>query len=78
MSETRALTADHHEPGMYEIRLKGYLDSRWADKFANMAFTHKTDGTTILSGPVADQAELYGLLRKVRDLGLTLISINRN
>jgi hypothetical protein len=76
MSETRALTEDHHEPGMYEIRLKGHLDARWADKFAGMIFTHKTDGTTILSGPVADQAELHGLLRKVRDLGLTLISIN--
>ena len=61
---------------MYEIRLKGHLDTRWADRFEGMSFTHKTDGTTILSGPVADQAELHGLLRKVRDLGLTLISIN--
>ena len=77
MSETRALTEDHHEPGMYEIRLKGHLDARWADRFEGMSFTHKTDGTTILSGPVADQAELHGLLRKVRDLGLSLISINQ-
>ena len=68
-------TEDHHKPGMYEIRLKGHLDARWADRFEGMSFTHKTDGTTILSGPVADQAELHGLLRKVRDLGLTLVSV---
>src|SRR4051794_41077585 len=77
MSETRTLTEDHHEPEMYEIRLKGHLDARWADRFEGMSFTHKTDGTTILFGPVADQAELHGLLRKVRDLGLSLISINQ-
>ena len=77
MSETRALTEDHHEPGMYEIRLKGHLDARWVDRFEGMSFTHKTDGTTIFSGPVADQAELHGLLRKVRDLSLSLISINQ-
>ena len=65
------------KPEMYEIRLKGHLDVRWADRFEGMSFTHKTDGTTILSGPVADQAELHGLLRKVRDLGLSLISINQ-
>ena len=76
MSETHVSTEDHHKPEMYEIRLKGHLDARWADRFEGMSFTHKTDGTTILSGPVADQAELHGLLRKVRDLGLTLVSIN--
>ena len=75
MSETQESMEDHHKPGMYEIRLKGHLDARWADRFEGMSFTHKTDGTTILSGPVADQAELHGLLRKVRDLGLTLVSV---
>ena len=75
MSETHVSTEDHHEPGRYEIRLKGHLDVRWADRFAGMSFTHKTDGTTILSGPVVDQAALYGLLRKVRDLGLPLLSV---
>ena len=75
MSETHVATADHHEPGRYEIRLKGHLDARWADRFAGLSFTHASDGTTILSGPVVDQAALYGLLRKVRDLGLPLLSV---
>ena len=75
MSETRALTEDHHEPGMYEIRLKGHLDARWTDRFEGMSFTHESDGTTILSGLVVDQAALHGLLRKVRDLSLPLISV---
>jgi hypothetical protein len=75
MSETHVSTEGHHEPGLYEIRLKGHLDDRWADQFENMSFTHESDGTTILSGPVVDQAALYGLLRKVRDLGLRLVSV---
>jgi hypothetical protein len=75
MSATHPSTEDHHEPGQYEIRLKGYLDTRWADKFAGLSFTHAGDGTTILSGPVVDQAALYGLLRQVRDLGLPLLSV---
>jgi hypothetical protein len=77
MSEPYASTEDHHEPGCYEIRLKGHLDARWMDWFENMSFTHASDGTTILSGPVVDQAALYGLLRKVRDLGLPLIAVNQ-
>jgi hypothetical protein len=64
-----------HERGQYEIRLKGYLDTRWADQFENMSFTHASDGTTILAGPLVDQAALYGVLRKVRDLGLPLLSV---
>ena len=75
MSETHASTEDHHEPGCYEIRLKGHLDTRWADQFEHMSFTYASDGTTILAGPVVDQAALYGLLRKVRDLGLPLVSV---
>ena len=77
MSETRASTQDHEEPERYEIRLKGYLDDRWVDRFEGLNFTHESDGTTILCGPVVDQAELHGLLRKVRDLGMTLISVMR-
>jgi hypothetical protein len=77
MSEPHLATEDHHKPGRYEIRLKGHLDARWADQFENMSFTHASDGTTILSGPVVDQAALYGLLRKVRDLGLPLIAVNQ-
>jgi hypothetical protein len=75
MSATHPSTEDHHEPGQYEIRLKGHLDTRWADQFAGLSFTHASDGTTILAGPVVDQAALYGLLRNVRDLGLPLVAV---
>ena len=77
MSTPHASTEDHHKPGLYEIRLKGHLDARWADQFENMSFTHTSDGTTILTGPLVDQAALYGVLRKVRDLGLLLVSVNQ-
>ena len=77
MSEPQASTEHHHEPGQYEIRVKGHLDARWADQFEHMSFTHASDGTTILTGPVVDQAALYGLIRKVRDLGLPLLAINQ-
>ena len=75
MSEIHVSTEEYHEPGRYEIRLKGHLDNRWADQFENMSFTHASNGTTILAGPLVDQAALYGLLRKVRDLGLPLLSV---
>ena len=74
MSET---SAGHHDsPGRYEIRLKGHLGGRWAAWFDGLALTHGSDGTTIIYGPVADQAALYGLLQKARDLGLPLLSVN--
>ena len=76
MSATHTSTEDQHEPGRYEIRLKGHLDARWADRFEGLSFTHESDGTTILSGPVVDQAALHGLLRKVRDLGLPLVGVS--
>ena len=75
MSATDVSTEDHHEPRLYEIRLKGHLDARWAERFQGLSFTHASDGTTILSGPVVDQAALYGVLRKVRDLALPLVSL---
>jgi hypothetical protein len=77
MSTPHASTEDHHKPECYEIRLKGHLDVRWADQFEHMSFTHESDGTTILAGPLVDQAALYGLLRKVRDLGLPLLAVNQ-
>lgn len=70
-------TEDRREPGGYEIRLKGHLDERWAAWFDGLSLTRESDGTTVLSGPVVDQAALHGLLRKVRDLGLPLISVTR-
>jgi hypothetical protein len=75
MSAPDASTEDHHEPRLYEIRLKGHLDTRWTDWFEGLSLTHASDGTTMLSGPVVDQAALYGVLRKVRDLGLPLVSV---
>ena len=77
MDETHPSTEEYHESGRYQIRLKGHLDTCWADQFDQMSFTYASDGTTILSGPVVDQAALYGLLRKVRDLGLPLLSVNQ-
>ena len=69
-------TGRYHGPGWYEIRLKGRLDTRWAAWFDGLTLTHGSDGTTLIHGPVADQAALYGLLQKTRDLGLPLISVN--
>jgi len=77
MSETHAATQHQHKSGLYDIRIVGHLDNRWADWFDGLSFVHKSDGTTILYGPVGDQAALYGLLRKVRDLGLALVSVTR-
>ena len=70
-------TGSHHNPGRYEIRLKGHLDSRWAAWFDGLSLTNETDGTTINCGPVADQSALHGLLQKVRDLGLPLVSVTQ-
>ena len=66
-----------NEGGSYEIRLKGHLNARWADWFDGLTLTRESDGTTLLSGPIVDQAALHGLLGKVRDLGLPLIAVNR-
>ena len=66
----------HQNPGRYEIRVQGHLDARWAAWFDGLTLTHGSDGTTIIHGLVADQAALHGLLQKIRDLGLPLISVN--
>jgi hypothetical protein len=62
---------------VYQIRIKGHLDSQWTDWFEGLTITLEEDGDTLLTGPVADQAALHGLLRKVRDLGMPLVSVNR-
>jgi hypothetical protein len=77
MSDTYAAKEDRDAPAHYEIRIKGHLDARWADRFDGLRFTHESDGTTVLSGPVVDQAALHGLLRRVRDLGMPLLSVVR-
>ena len=68
---------DQHQPGIYEIRLQGQLDEQWADWFGGLVVQLGENGETILTGPVVDQAALHGLLKKVRDLGMPLLSVNR-
>ena len=75
MSETYTVTEDHYQPGSYEIRIKGHLDSRWAARFEGMTLTLADNGDTLLTGLVVDQAALHGLLRRVRDLGMPLVSV---
>ncbi len=69
------LTPD--QPVIFEIRFKGHLGSQWTDWFGGLAITLADNGETLLTGPVIDQASLYGLLKKVRDLGMPLVSVNR-
>jgi len=60
----------------YEIKVQGHLDAHWSDWFEGFRLEHDDSGSTVLSGPVLDSAALFGLLERVRDLGLTLISVN--
>lgn len=76
MSETHTLPEDHAESGLYEIRLKGHLDDRWAARFGDVVITLEDNGNTLLTCPVIDQAALHGLLKRVRDLGMPLLSVN--
>jgi hypothetical protein len=73
----RVMANDLDQPMVYQIRVKGHLDRRWTEWFGNVTITLEDNGETLLTCPVADQAALYGLLRKVRDLGLPLISVKR-
>ena len=75
MSTTQAASKADQEPGFYEIRLKGHLDDRWADWFDGLTITLEDNGHTLLTGHGVDQAALHGLLKKVRDLGLPLVSV---
>ncbi|OFE15921.1 hypothetical protein BA895_05335 [Humibacillus sp. DSM 29435] len=62
-------------PACYQLRIDGHFDDRWSTWFDGLVLTRESDGTTSLTGPVADQAHLHGLLSKVRDLGVILISV---
>jgi hypothetical protein len=77
MRDTAPPPDRYDELPLYEIRIQGHLDNRWTECFGDLSFTHDSDGTTVLAGPVVDQAALHGLLRKVRDLALTLVSVIR-
>jgi hypothetical protein len=64
-----------HAPAVYQIRIAGHLDRHWSPWFGDLTLTLEDDGTTSLTGVVSDQAALHGLLTKIRDLGVTLISV---
>lgn len=76
MGKKQANDEKHEQYQCYEIRLKGYLDDRWTEWFEGMTITLEEDGDTLLTGPVVDQAALHGLLKKVRDLGIALVSVS--
>ena len=67
---------DLDQPMVYQIRIKGHLGHQWIDVFDGLTITLEENGDTLLTGPVIDQAALHGFLRKVRDLGLPLLSVN--
>ncbi len=77
MSRPAKDSSDQREPNAYEIRLQGHLDARWVAQMDIASLTHDGDGTTVMRLVVADQSALHGLLQRIRDLGLSLISLTR-
>jgi hypothetical protein len=75
MSDTLDLKTDPSQAMVYQIRVKGHLGSQWTDWFGGLTVTMEDNGETLLTGPVVDQAALHGLLKKVRDLGMPLVSV---
>jgi hypothetical protein len=75
MSQTHGASARRTEARRYEIRVQGHLDSRWSDRFDGLTLTQESNGITLLEGRVVDQSALHGLLQRVRDTGLPLISV---
>ena len=68
---------DRGQSNIYQIKIKGRLGSQWSEWFEGLTITPEVDGNTLLAGPVIDDAALHGLLKKVRDLGMPLLSVNR-
>ena len=77
MTERQTPAPDRPGAGRYEIRLAGHLDGRWTTWFDGMTVSRRGDGSTVINGPVVDQAALHGVLQRVRDLGLPLVSVER-
>jgi len=77
MPGQRTPKTDPCQPTVYQIRIKGHLSDQWVGWFESLTITLVENGDTLLTGPIADQAALFGLLRRVRDLGMQLISVNR-
>ena len=77
MSATDGPARRSHELELHEIRVEGHLDERWADWLEGLRFTHESDGTTTLTGPLADQSALHGVLNRIRDLALPIVSVLR-
>ena len=75
MSNKLIPKSDPDQPVIYEIRIKGHLGHQWTDWFGEVTFTLEDNGDTLITGPVVDQAALHGLLKKVRDLGMPLVSV---
>jgi hypothetical protein len=75
MSYTLDPKTDPSQPMVYQIRVKGHLGSQWQDWFGGLTVTLEDNGETLLTGPVVDQAALHGLIKKVRDLGMPLVSV---
>lgn len=75
MANNRDSQTNDEQPMIYEVRIGSHLDSQWTGWFDGLAITLADNGDTLLRGPIVDQAALYGLLRKVRDLGLPLLSV---
>jgi hypothetical protein len=76
MSNMRNSKTDPGQSYVYQIRIRGHLSDQWTGWFEGLTITLEEDGDTLLTGPVVDQAALFGLLKKVRDLGMQLVSIN--
>ncbi len=76
MTDEQKSNPDLKQPTVYHIRVKGHLSQQWMDWFEGFAISREEDGNTLLTGAIADQAALHGILKKIRDLGMPLLSVN--
>lgn len=76
MTDEQTAKSDMDQPMIYQIRIKGHLGHQWLDWFEGLSILLDEDNNTLLTGPIVDQAALHGVLKKVRDLGMPLLSVN--